>query len=437
MEDETVHAVASCHIREDGSFVLAASVKKASLMVLTSVLEGDVWQIPVYVHPADHMVLTIDLTEGSVVEMRSKCKEHHLAAMQEVAILGKDFLQFNQKMMSSSLTAVYDSPAVKGKKMIEEMTRQHRGQYVEFVGLSAKTMVTTLNQLSNIRYDFYEHPDIHLVYLFDGKSVTSDYYKKFVERYLEGEDTHLLSMEDFAAVREFLLSREPSLVGTLNREGFPLLNPLNYNDEYEFRRRFRMILRIESDALTEEEQAMMDSMVEVPDSISLIYDREHTFGSGSTLIPQTQAQAEHRMLRVTWWCMGIGVVIALVGGFAYRKRRKQNVEAIDGAVEERQEEEPSEPKVQSVDNFWTNLVAAWAAKKPKNALFLEQLERACPSLTKREQAMCLIYYSERMTEDKVMEILEIPSSAAFRTAKSRLRKKLKGIEIAEIQSLSL
>ena len=447
LADETTHAVASCHIREDGSFVLSASVAKASLMVLTSTLEGEVWQIPVFVHPADQMTLTISLSEGRVVDVHSKCKENHIEAMREVAILGTEFLVPNPKMASTPLTAVYESPAIKGKQIIEDMTRRHRGRYVEFVGLSAKTMVTTLNQLSNIRYDFYEHPDIHLVYLFDGKSVTRDYYKKFVERCLDEEDCHLLSMEDFSAVREFLLSRESSLVGTLNREGFPLLTPLNYNDEFEFRRRFRMILRTELDALSEEEQAMMDTMVEVPDSISLYYDREHTFGSGSMLIPQTQAQTEHRMLWATWWGMGVALLMALVGWIIYRQRRKKGLVAVDenlivvDEVEDDMVEEPNQretdQKAQAVDSFCANLVMAWANKKPKNAPFLEKLEKACPSLSKREQAMCLIYYSEKMADDKVMEILDIPSSSAYRTAKSRLRKKLKGIELTEIKNLNL
>jgi hypothetical protein len=58
-------------------------------------------------------------------------------------------------------------------------------------------------------------------------------------------------------------------------------------------------------------------------------------------------------------------------------------------------------------------------------------------LTKREQAMCLIYYSEDLPDDKMMEILEIPSPQAYRTAKSRLRKKLKDVKLKEIQNLSL
>ena len=276
-----------------------------------------------------------------------------------------------------------------------------------------------------------------MVYLFDGRSVPNNYYEKFVERYLEDEDTHLLTADEFAAVREFLLAREPSVVGTLNREGFPLVTPLNYNDEFEFRRRFRLILHTESDALTKEEQVMIDTMIEVPDSLSLIYDREHTFGAGYELIPQPQAQAEHRLLHATWWLLGI---LAMAGTVAfaiyrYRKRRRQSDfgrkwgdDADEGALEDEKA---------GAENFWDSLVAAWSAKKPKNAALLAKLEKLCPSLTPREQVICMISYSESMTDEQVMEVLEIPSYSAYRTAKSRLRKKLKNVELPELQNLNL
>ncbi len=465
LTDEASRPFASCHIHQDGTFTLTAEVQRAALLFLTSEMDEQTWQIPVFVHPSDDVHLTVNLREGRITAYQSKCKKDHLQAMQEVGVLGNDFCQPRMIRAPFSLTATYDSPSVKGKAIIASLTRQYRGKYVEFVGLSAKTMVPTLNLLSNIRYDFYRHPDIQLVYLFDGRSVKADYYQKFVERYLDDEDTHLLNADDFAAVREFLLSRESSLVATLNREGFPLVNPLNYNDEYEFRRRFRMMLHAESDAMSEEELVMIDTMVEVPDSFSLVYDREHTHGAGSTLIPQHQAQTEHRMLWMTWW--GIGLLV-LTGGVLWVRRKKTQPRPPDPqtpsslplegegsySVNEIPKSQDSTPPLGEVregsesgegpesgegsgTGFWDNLIAAWAAKKPKNAVFLAKLNAECPSLTKREQAMCLIYYSEDLPDDKMMEILEIPSPQAYRTAKSRLRKKLKDVKLKEIQNLSL
>lgn len=449
--DDTRRPLASCHIQTDGTFSLQVPVDKPALMVLTSAQEGAAWQIPVFLHPADQVHLTIDLGAGRVVGYQSKCPVNHLVAMQDVAVLGSEICVPRHKPTASSLTATYDSPATKGKSIIESMTRKYRGKYVEFVGLSAKTMLPTLNLLSNIRYDFYANPDIQLVYLFDGRSVPQDYYDSFVARYLDAEDTHLLSADDFAAVREFLLSREPSVVGTLNRQGFPLVNPLNYYDEYEFRRRFRMVLRTESDLLTHEEQAMMDTMVEVPDSVSLLYDREHTYGAGEPLIPQHQAQAEHRMLHLTWWLVGILALVLLFLLYRFGRRKRRATSSVSYIPEEATAtlSTPSDlsqetaatlsadAKKSSGDPFWRNLIAAWAAKKPKNAAFLAQLEEIQPPLTLREQAMCLILYSEDLTDEQVMQILEIPSPSAYRTAKSRLRKKLKNVESIDIKNLSL
>ena len=435
LADEMVRPVASCHIGEDGSFTLRASVRRASLMVLTSEEGEDVWQIPVFVHPADKVSLVVNLKENRITAYQSKCQTSHLAAMQEVGVLGGELCQPRMSSVSFSLTATYESPATKGKAIIEGLAKQYRGKYVEFVGLSQRTMVSTLNLLSNIRYDFYEHPDIQLVYLFNGRDVPRGYYEQFVARYLGDEDTHLLSAVEFAAVREFLLSREPSVVGTLNREGHPLVFPLNYHDEFEFRRRFRLILHTESDALTHEEQVMIDTMIEVPDTLSLIYDREHTFGTGSELISQPQARAERRQLRVMWWLMGSVFVGTIVLLFLYWRKRKAQQAKIGEQENEERADESQEASKPFSDNFWDNLIAAWATKKPKNGAFLAKLNAACPQLTKREVAMCLIYYSEDMTDEQMMEILEMPSSAAYRTARSRLRKKLKEVEWMELKKL--
>ena len=429
--------VSSCHIKADGTFALTARMDKAALMVLTSVQGENAWRIPVFVHPSDDVNLTIDLTENRITAYRSQCSTNHLAAMQEVGVLGSEFCQPQTTVASFSLTATYDSPAARGKALIEALAKRHRGKYVEFVGMSVRTMVPTLNLLSNIRYDFFQNPDIQLVYLFDGRSVPQGYYEKFVARYLADEDVHLLTADEFAYVREFLLSREPSMVGTLNREGAPLVHPLDYNDEFEFRRRFRLILHTESDALTKEEQVMIDTMIEVPDTLRLIYDREHTFGAGSELIPQPQAQVEHRLLHTTWWLLGGCLAVAAGVLWVYRKRKKSPPVVL---IEERQEEQPeqtAEPGKPTVDNFWENLVSAWSSKRPKNAALLAKLETVCPTLTKREQAMCLIFYSEKLPDEQVMEILEMPSYSAYRTAKSRLRKKLRKVELPEIQEICL
>lgn len=436
LADGGVHALAACHIQPDGSFTLAVPLKQAALLVLTSEEEGDAWRIPVFLHPADRASVVVDFDEGRVVDYHSRCSVRHLSAMQDVAAMGADLCQPAAWVPSATLTATYDSPATKGKRIIETMAKKYTGKYVEFVGMSAKTMVSTLSQLSNIRYDFHNHPDIQFVYLFDGKSVTRSYYEKFVARYLEEEDAHLLSADDFAAVREFLLSRESSVVGTLNRDGFPLVNPLNYSDEFEFRRRFRLILHAESELLTKDEQVMIDTMVEVPDTLALIYDREQTYGAGSPLIPQHQAQAEHRLLGVMWWVVAILLLLGVGAALVIVRNRKAHPEA--DAESPLEEPEPKmEPTKATGDGFWENMVAAWAAKRPKNARLLADLEKECPLLTKREQAMCLIFYSENLPDDKAMEILEMPSPSAYRTAKSRLRKKLKDVELPEIKKLCL
>ncbi len=445
-DDDADRPIASAHIQQDGTFVVRASIGTPSLYFLASMQGDDSWLFPVYVHPADEILITVDLKLSRITSYKSKCTKPHLAAMQMFGVLGTEFCTVEDDNSDDYLFATVESPASKGKLIIETMTRKHHGMYVEFVGLSARTMSSTLNKLSNIRYDFYQNPNLKIVYLFDGKDVTRNHYDKVVARYLEGEDTHLLSAEEFASVREYMLSREPSLVATLNREGRLLVNPLDYTNEFEFRKRFRMLLKGEVDAhLTDENLQTLDTIIEVPDVESIYYDREMPSGVSGTVIPQHQAIAEHKMLKTTWWIMLLMffLIIGLLVFIVYRVKvkAKDNYQHLadslstNAKTDEMQADDLKRPQI--ADTLWDNLIAAWAAKKPKNASLLAKLDGNCPDLSKRERAMCMILYSENLSDDKVMELLEIPSSSAYRTAKSRLRKKLKCVDIPEIQDMNI
>lgn len=451
LADEKARVLASCHISSDGRFEMTANIEQSGVYVLATEDSETEWVVPVMVHKGDDVKVRINLHECMLTRYESRCGLNHRGQLLNVAMLSPDVCEPALGTSAGFSLATIDAVHTKGRKLVENVARKYRGKYVEFVGMNAKNMTTTLNQLANIRYDYYRNPDLKIVYLFNGRTVTRNYYDSFVERYMQGEDCHLMTAEEYAAVREYMLSRQPTLVGTLNRNGVPFLFPLDYTDEFEFRRRFRMMLK--SETLNDSEVEALDTMIEVPDTMSITYYRERT-AMFDDEAPATlhQARQEHRTLTVLWWVVGTICAVIIVGGITLIMKMKRRRTSEDAAIASipvtssqsissseppvrsiaSESEQSTEPQVQSTDYF-DNLIMAWVAKKPKNRPFLVRLQSECPDLSKREQAMCLLYFSEDLPDDKLMELLEIPSPSAFRTAKSRLRKKLNNSEFNTLQ----
>lgn len=447
LTDERSRVIAAAHINTNGTFVIDTDIDATGVYVLATEESASEWAVPVMVHKGDRLNLTIDLHACCLSAYKSSCSVNHLPKLQSLALLAPQFCIPADGTASRFSLATIESTHAKGRKIVEKIAKKYRGRYVEFVGMNALNMTSTINLLSNIRYDYYRNPDLKIVYLFNGRNVTHDYYGAFVERYMQGEDCHLLGADDYAAVREYMLSRQSNLVGTLNRNGVPFMFPLDYTDEYEFRRRFRMMMKSEN--LTDSEVEGLDTMIEVPDTMSITYGRERMaiFYDDGVPITHHQAKQDRRTLNILWWIVIVGGVLVLINIIWYifkiKKKLKENIPNENKAVETQLDADESsqvdDAALQSSssggtsDIYFENLISALIAKKPKNRTFLDNLVRECPELTKREQALCMLYYSEDLPDSKLMELLEIPSPSAFRTAKSRLRKKLNNSEFSTLQ----
>lgn len=435
VNNEHAHVIGAGHITPNGSFVIEAEIDKAGMYMLASEEGASEWNIPLVVHPGDAISIGIDLNACTLTSFKSKCTTQHMQKMQMVAAFPSHFIQPEEGMSPNFLLINTGTSNDLGRKLVEKIARKYRGRYVEFIGMNARNMTATMNTISNIRYDYYRNPDLKIVYLFNGRTVSEDYYSSFVERYLQGEDCHLMSSDEYSAVREYMLSRQPTLVGTLNRNGIPFMFPLDYADEFEFRRRFRMMVKAET--LSESEVENLDTMIEVPDTFSIIYDRERraVFADDEETITPLQAKKDRRTLNILWSIISVlGILVSanvIVLIFRRKRHKEKNVKpAEDLAKIDERDAVVSDVSVSvaennpTADTYFDNLLMALTVKKHKNKTFLAKLQQQCPDLTKREQAMCILYYSESLPDDKMMELLEIPSPSAFRTAKSRLRKKL-------------
>lgn len=70
------------------------------------------------------------------------------------------------------------------------------------------------------------------------------------------------------------------------------------------------------------------------------------------------------------------------------------------------------------------IVDLFCERNTNNKRNMNQLLKDCPSLSLREQVLCIIVYCENFSKEEIEKLLEFQSSQAFSMARSRLRLKL-------------
>lgn len=74
--------------------------------------------------------------------------------------------------------------------------------------------------------------------------------------------------------------------------------------------------------------------------------------------------------------------------------------------------------------IYQTIITAFVKKKRNNKTFLKDLCTACPSLSLREQTLCILLSTEHYNDDTLCSLLHFISKPSYYTAKSRLRSKL-------------
>lgn len=78
----------------------------------------------------------------------------------------------------------------------------------------------------------------------------------------------------------------------------------------------------------------------------------------------------------------------------------------------------------SISQNYQAIVDIFCERNAKNKRNMNQLLSDCPSLSLREQVLCIIVYCENFSKEEIEKLLEFQSSQAFSMARSRLRSKL-------------
>lgn len=78
----------------------------------------------------------------------------------------------------------------------------------------------------------------------------------------------------------------------------------------------------------------------------------------------------------------------------------------------------------SISQNYQAIVDIFCERNAQNKRNMNNLLSDCPSLSLREQVLCIIVYCENFSKEEIEKLLEFQSSQAFSMARSRLRSKL-------------
>lgn len=78
----------------------------------------------------------------------------------------------------------------------------------------------------------------------------------------------------------------------------------------------------------------------------------------------------------------------------------------------------------SISQNYQAIIDIFCERNTRNKRNMDQLLSECPSLSLREQVLCIIVYCENFSKEEIEKLLEFQSSQAFSMARSRLRSKL-------------